>query len=64
MRLTIESVSVPPMSTIGFGVGSDETGKRWRFVGDWRPMAAICEALEAGEDVEANVPEWALQEEA
>lgn len=44
MKLTVVNVHVPPMSTLGYGIGTDETGKRIHFAGDHRPMRDLAEA--------------------
>jgi len=47
--------------TVIEAVGVDlDTGDRVLFGGDHRPMYHILEALEAGEEVVAEVPDWAV----
>ena len=48
------------IGSIGYGVGLDEEGRRIRFAGDWRPIEALAEALDAGEVVEAEVEGWQI----
>ncbi len=45
MFLTVYRVTIPAMSTIGYGVGKDENGKPYQFVGDHRPMRHLGEAV-------------------
>ncbi len=49
-------------ATTWTGEGVDfDTGQRVTFVGDWRPMRDIGDAIaELGEAVLADVPDWAL----
>ena len=41
MTLTLNQVSIPAGSTIGFGLGVDERGCRVRFASDWRPTDLV-----------------------
>ena len=45
MTLTVYRVSIPAMSTIGYGYGKDENGSSYRFVGDHRPMRHLGEMV-------------------
>ncbi len=45
MRVTVFAVSIPAMSTIGYGSGLDDEGNEVRFTGDHRPMRHIGEAV-------------------
>ncbi len=46
MRVRVFMVSVPAMSTIGYGEGIEtETGEEIRFCGDHRPLRDLGEAL-------------------
>ncbi len=45
MVITVFRVFIPAMSTIGYGVGKDEAGKPYQFVGDHRPMRHLGEAV-------------------
>ena len=59
MTGALERVTVPAWSTIGFGAGLDEDGRRVRFAGDWRPLRDLGEALAgADEPVEVEVGDW------
>ena len=49
MTLTLERITIPADSTIGYGLGVDEDGRRVRFAGDHRPLRHLGEAL-AGAD--------------
>jgi hypothetical protein len=59
MKLTVTRVEYTG-GTIATGWGLDADGDEVRFSGDWRPLRDIAEALEAGEDVQVDVPGWAL----
>jgi hypothetical protein len=60
MRVRVFSVSVPVLSTIGYGQGiAIESGKEIRFCGDHRPLRDICEALRsASEPPVAEIEHW------
>lgn len=45
---------IPAMSTIGHLRGTDEEGRRVHFVGDHRAVKAVIDALERGEEPEAE----------
>jgi hypothetical protein len=46
MRVAVSRVSVPAMSTIGYGYGTDvETGDEVKFAGDHRPMRELGEGI-------------------
>ncbi len=48
-------------STVAKGVGIDpETGDTIHFGGDWRPMAALAEAVWELGEVDAEVEDWAI----
>ena len=49
-----------PASTVWFGTGETEAGVQVRFLGDWRPMLEIHEALARGEAVTAEIEPWQL----
>jgi hypothetical protein len=55
----IESIEPQHGQTVWLGVAVLEDGRRVRFAGDWRPLRDIAAALEAGEEVEAEIPIWA-----
>lgn len=66
MMVRADRVNIPAGSSIGYGEGEDiETTERVRFVGDWRMMRdigdAIGECLEVLDLPIVEVPEWALQ---
>lgn len=52
IRVAVNRVSVPAMSTIGYGYGTDvETGDEIKFAGDHRPMRDLGYAItQADED--------------
>jgi hypothetical protein len=62
MRVRIFRVSIPAMSTIGFGFGTAiETGEEIRFCGDHRPLRDLGEALRsASEPLQAEVESWQI----
>ncbi len=45
MTITIQSIRVPVMSTIGYWSGTDEQGRWVGFVGDHRPMRHLGQSL-------------------
>jgi len=55
-------VSVPAMSTIGYGEGIEtETGEEIRFCGDHRPLRDLGEALRyASEPPEVEIESWQI----
>ncbi len=60
MRVRVFMVSVPAMSTIGYGEGIEtETGEEIRFCGDHRPLRDLGEALRyASEPPEVEIQSW------
>jgi len=61
MRVLVTQVSIPAMSTVGIGRGTDPDGNEVAFGGDHRPMRAIGEALaESDEPIEVWVDDWQL----
>lgn len=60
----VTHVTIPAWSTLGTGIGYVEApeGRRYGvvFMGDHRPMRDLGEALEAGEEPTAEVPNWAI----
>ena len=61
MTLTLNQVSIPAGSTIGFGLGVDEDGRRVCFAGDHRPLRHLGEALTvATEPIEVEVADCQL----
>lgn len=58
--MMVRVLSVEPQGTVAIGRGEDMDGQPVVFGGDWRPMSDIAAALEAGEDVVAEVPDWAV----
>lgn len=45
VKVTVDRVNIPPMSTIGYGYGRDEAGNLITFAGDHRPMRYLGEAI-------------------
>jgi hypothetical protein len=60
MRLIVQRIHHNPGETITIGVGTDDEGHEVRFAGDWRPMREIADAIERGEEPEAEIPDWAV----
>lgn len=63
MRVAVDHVRVPAMSTIGYGYGvAVETGEDIVFAGDHRPMRGLAEAVQSGESVEVELEPWQILE--
>lgn len=63
MRVQVYRVSIPAMSTIGYGEGLDEADRRVTFIGDHRPMRDLGRALpHATEPIYAEVEPWQITE--
>ena len=59
MTITLNRVTIPAWSTIGYGLGVDEHGRRVRFAGDHRPLRQLGEALAgADEPILVEVESW------
>ena len=59
MTITLERITIPAWSTIGYGYGVDEDGRRVRFVGDHSPLRQLGEALAgADEPILVEVEPW------
>ena len=65
MQINVKNVE--PCGSIAFGKGTVVESDTWpkpgmevSFVGEYRMLAEIAEALDAGEEVVAEVPEWAV----
>ena len=59
MTITLERITIPAGSTIGYGQGIDHEGRCIRFAGDWRPLRDLGEALAgADEPIEVEVANW------
>jgi hypothetical protein len=62
MILTVHRITIPPMSTIGYGMGRDEHGVLYQFCGDHRPMRYLGERLslrvEDGDPIQVEVEDW------
>lgn len=56
--LRVDSAYIPPNSTLGYIVGTDEEGHEVGIAGDQRIVRGIIEALDAGEEVEADYDQW------
>jgi len=61
MRVIVQQVSIPAMSTIGMASGVTEDGKsQVSFYGDHRPLRDIGLALQAGKEVITEVNDYQL----
>ena len=62
MHVQVLSISIPAMSTIGYGYGTEiETGEEIRFCGDHRSLRNLGEALRyASEPLEAEIEPWQI----
>jgi hypothetical protein len=63
MVVTVRRISIPAMSTIGYGWGTDEDGNEVRFAGDHRPMRDIGEAMQhttSAEPVVVELEDWQI----
>ena len=60
MRVTIQEVAIPVMSSIGYGRGVDDLGSVVVVAGDHRPMRDIGEAIRRGEAVTVDVSPWQI----
>ena len=63
MRIRVQRVHIPALSTIGYGEGHDPAERRVRFVGDHRPMRELGRALRhVTEPVSVEVEDWQIME--
>ncbi len=64
MHLTVFRVTIPAMSTIGYGTGKDERGKSYQFVGDHRPIRHLGQAVAGAASVDelptVDLEDWQL----
>lgn len=61
MRVQVDRVNIPAMSTLGYGWGTVVgTDRRVQFAGDHRPMRDLGEALREGEPVEVDVEAYQI----
>jgi hypothetical protein len=60
LKAKVIKVQITPGSTIATGEAVDAVGRAILFAGDWRPMLAIAEALEAGEPIEVYLEDWQI----
>lgn len=61
MTVTVSRISIPAMSTIGYGYGTDEDGNEVRFIGDHRPMRHIGEAMQhttSDDPITVELEDW------
>jgi hypothetical protein len=58
LSVTVTHVHMTPGCTVALGEGIDQRGRAVSFAGDWRPMLALAEALDAGEVVEVTLGQW------
>lgn len=59
MIVYVDAVSIPAMSTIGYGEGYAEDGRRIRFAGDHRPMRHLGEVIADG-PVAVEIEDWQI----
>ncbi len=65
MTVTVTRITIPAMSTIGYGYGTDENGNAVRFVGDHRPMFHIGEAMQrttSKRPIVVELEDWQITE--
>lgn len=66
MRVSVERVNVPAMSTVGYGYGTGQAAcgpVSITFAGDHREMRYLGEAIEeAGQPIEAEIETWQVIE--
>jgi hypothetical protein len=61
VEIRVERVFVPAGSTVGYGFGTTDDGTvEVIFGGDARMMVLMFEALAEGNEVVADLPEWAV----
>lgn len=61
MTITLRRITIPPWSTIGYGLGVDEDGHLVRFAGDWHPLHGLGEALAiTREPILVEVEAWQI----
>ena len=63
MKVQVTRINIPPMSTMGFGWGTNEEGKKVKFAGDWRPMRDLGEAMQQTtsiDPIEVEVESWQI----
>jgi hypothetical protein len=64
MRIQVQRVYIPALSTVGYGEGLDQEERRVTFLGDHRPMRELGQALPyATEPVYAEVDDWQITED-
>jgi hypothetical protein len=63
MTVTVLRISVPAMSSIGFGSGVNENGDHVEFAGDHRAMRNIGEAMQyttSNEPIVVELEDWQI----
>ena len=66
MKIKVNEIRIPAMSTVGYGRGTDSDGNEVHWVGDHRPMRELAEAVEAGvlqdtdEAIEIDLEDWQI----
>lgn len=61
ITVTVERVSIPAMSSIGFGYGRTEDGRYVEIAGDHRPMRDLGEAIAADGPQLATAPDYMVR---
>ena len=64
MRLVVFRVTIPALSTIGYGFGKGATGRTYEFAGDHRPMRDLGQAVAQAENEDelsaVSVDDWQI----
>ena len=60
MRVKIGSVAFLKAAASGYGIGLDDAGHLIEFLGDWRALEALRDALGGPEPVYVEVEDWAI----
>jgi hypothetical protein len=60
MRVKLASVAFLKAAVRGYGIGLDDDGHLIEFLGDWRELEALQDALVGPEPVYLKVEDWAI----
>lgn len=58
VRVKVGAVADLPLAGSAYGIGLDDDGHRIEFLGDWRAMRELRDALDGPEPVYASVESW------